>query len=206
VAPVELVDYIERGTLRGLNRIDRKIPPALLERSKPSIRAWHAPVSAADVVYPEQIFRPKNPGSPGKKRERPKNDSGSPGQQREKSTSMTQLTLTARALKITVPLDPAEVRALHIPDNQTRAQLVITCEGKVYTADIATKALRKAKGTIAANRVENVFAMVQGKLKGNNEIVECGLVAQVKAVAASQPTPAPSAPATSGSGLIPSPF
>jgi hypothetical protein len=95
------------------------------------------------------------------------------------------LTLSARALKITVPLDPAEVRALHIPDNQTRTQLAITCEGKTYLADIATKALRKAKGTIAANRVENVFAMVQGKLKGN-EIVECGLVAQVK-------TPKPSA-------------
>jgi hypothetical protein len=74
---------------------------------------------------------------------------------------------------------PVEVRALHIPDNQTRARLAITCEGRTYTADIATKALRKAKGTIAANRVENVFAMVQGKLKGN-EIIECGLVAQVK--------------------------
>jgi hypothetical protein len=92
---------------------------------------------------------------------------------------MARLTLSARALKISVPLDPAEVRALHIPDNQTRAQLAITCEGKTYLADIATKALRKAKGIIAANRVENVFAMVQGKLKGN-EIIECGLVAQVK--------------------------
>ena len=92
---------------------------------------------------------------------------------------MSQLTLTARALKITVPLDPVEVRALHIPDNQTRARLAITCEGKTYTADIATKALRKAKGVISANGAENVFVMVQGKLKGN-EIVECGLVAQVK--------------------------
>jgi hypothetical protein len=50
----------------------------------------------------------------------------------------------------------------------------------VAVADIATKSLRKAKSTIAANGAEHVFAMVQGKLKGN-EIIECGLVAQVKA-------------------------
>jgi hypothetical protein len=98
---------------------------------------------------------------------------------------MTRLTLSARALKITIPLDAMEVRTLPDPGGQARCQLAITCEGKVYTADIATKALRKAKSTIAANGAEHVFAMVQGKLKGN-EITECGLVAQVK-------TPKPSA-------------
>jgi hypothetical protein len=100
---------------------------------------------------------------------------------------MTKLTLNARALKITVPLDAMEVRTLPDPGGQARCQLAITCEGKIYTADIATKALRKAKSTIAANGVENVFAMIQGKLRGN-EIIDCGLVAQVK-------TPKPSAAA-----------
>jgi hypothetical protein len=101
---------------------------------------------------------------------------------------MTKLTLSARALKITVPLDAMEVRTLPDPGNQqARCQLAIACDGKIYTADIATKALRKAKATISANGVENVFAMVTGKLKGT-EIVECGLVAQVK-------TPKPSSPA-----------
>jgi hypothetical protein len=99
----------------------------------------------------------------------------------------TRLTLNARALKITIPLDAMEVRTLPDPGGQARCLLAITCEGKVYTADIATKALRKAKSTISANGVENVFAMVQGKLRGN-EIIECGLVAQVK-------TPKPSSSA-----------
>jgi hypothetical protein len=107
---------------------------------------------------------------------------------------MTKLTLTARALKITIPLDVMEVRTLPDPGGQARCQLAIACDGKVYTADIATKALRKAKSTISANGIENVFAMVQGKLRGT-EIVECGLVAQVKtpkpAVEAAQPAPAP---------------
>ena len=92
---------------------------------------------------------------------------------------MARLTVTARALKVTVPLDVAEVAALPDPGGQARSQLAITCEGKIYTADIATKALRKAKATIAASGAENVFVMVQGKLR-NNEIIECGLVAQVK--------------------------
>ena len=87
--------------------------------------------------------------------------------------------LTARALKVTVPLDAAEIAALPAPDGQARSRLAITCEGKIYAADIATKSLRKAKATIAASGVGNVFALVQGKLK-DNEIVECGLVAQVK--------------------------
>jgi hypothetical protein len=94
---------------------------------------------------------------------------------------MTRLTLSARALKITVPLDAAEVKALPDPGGQERCQLAITCDGRVYVAEVAVKAVRKAKATVAANGAENVFAMVQGKLKGSSEIVECGLVAQVKA-------------------------
>jgi hypothetical protein len=94
-------------------------------------------------------------------------------------------------------LDVTELVALPDPGEQARCQLVIACEGKIYTADIATKALRKAKGTIRANGVANTFAMVQGKLRGN-EIVECGLVAQAKAAqvkVTSQPS-SPPAPAT----------
>ena len=101
---------------------------------------------------------------------------------------MTRLTLSARALKITIPLDAMEVRTLPDPGGQARCLLAITCEGKIYTADIATKALRKARSTISANGAEKVFVLIQGKLKGN-EITECGLVAQVK-------TPKPSVTAS----------
>jgi hypothetical protein len=96
---------------------------------------------------------------------------------------MARLTLAARALKVTVPLDVAQVAALPDPGGQARSQLAITCEGKIYIANIATKSLRKAKSTIIANGAEHVFVMVQGKLKGN-EIAECGLVAQVIAFSA----------------------
>jgi hypothetical protein len=172
------IDYIERGMLRGLDRKPAS-SALLLKRPKPSIRAWRAPVTAsnAKVVYPvEQVFRPKSTS---------KDRLQDTSRDTSRNTPMTRLTVTARALKITVPLDAMAVRTLPDPGGQARCQLAITCDGKVYTADIATKSLRKAKSTIAASGVENVFVMVQGKLK-NNEITECGLVAQVK-------TPKPSA-------------
>jgi hypothetical protein len=92
---------------------------------------------------------------------------------------MSQLTLSTRAMKVTMVLDTVVVATLPTPDGQARSKLIINCDGQNYHADIATKSLRKAKATIAANGAENVFVMVQGKLKGN-EIAECGIVAQVK--------------------------
>jgi hypothetical protein len=171
--------------LRGLDRKPASLPKEMV--AKPSFRAWRAPVSAADArypVHPEQVFRPKSkPGSPGQQRDKTENKPIDTPKDTSRGTSrtpsMTKLTLGARSLKITVPLDAAEVRALPNPSEQARCQLAIACEGKIYTADIATKALRKAKGVISANGAMNVFCMIQGKLK-NNEIIECGLVAQVK--------------------------
>jgi ribosomal protein S3 len=49
------------------------------------------------------------------------------------------------------------------------------------TADVAAKAIRKAKATIAEHGADGVALLVQGKLNGSNEVVEAGLVAQVKA-------------------------
>ena len=163
------IDYIERGMLRGLDRKPASSLPKGMVAPKPSIRAWHAPVTASDTrpVRFEQVFRPKDKLTKDTSRDT------------SRDTHMTRLTLSARALKITIPLDAMEVRTLPDPGGQARCLLAITCDGKVYTADIATKSLRKARATIAANGAENVFAMVQGKLKGN-EIVDCGLVAQVK--------------------------
>jgi hypothetical protein len=58
----------------------------------------------------------------------------------------------------------------------------------MYTADVVTKSLRKVKTAIAANGAENVFVMVQGRLK-NNEIAECGIVAQVKVTKTADDSP-----------------
>jgi hypothetical protein len=87
---------------------------------------------------------------------------------------------------VAVALDPIAVGVLPLP-NQTRVELVVDCDGQRYTANISTKSLRKTKNTIAANNVDAVFVMLQGRLKGS-EIIECGLVAQVKTTKATKET------------------
>src|SRR5262249_53929491 len=42
--------------------------------------------------------------------------------------SMTKLVVTARAVKITIALDPTAINALALP-NQERAELVVSCDG-----------------------------------------------------------------------------
>ena len=92
--------------------------------------------------------------------------------------------LNSRALKVTAVLDPAEVAAL--PDPTTaRTTLRIQVAGRVVSADVAAKALRKAKATIAQHGPSEVAVIVQGKLVGES-VLEAGLVAQVKV-----PKPAP---------------
>jgi hypothetical protein len=149
------IEHVERAMTRGLER-----PAAVPEkRPKSSPRAWRAP--ATETRYPEQaLFKPK--GRP-----------------------MTKLAVTARALKVIAVLDAAVVATLPTPDGQARSVLAIDCAGKIYSADIATKSLRKAKIAIAANGAANVFVMVQGRLHGS-AIVDCGLVAQVKATKAAE--------------------
>jgi len=153
---------VERAMARALDESSAKPPKKETARTKPpTIRAWRAPASN-HFQYPEpkaqSVFREK--------------------------TSMTKLSVTARAIKVTIPLDSAAIGMLPAPDQQ-RVELIVGCDGQRYSASISTKSLRKAKSTISANGAEKVFVMLQGRLKGG-EIIECGLVAQVKIVKATQ--------------------
>ncbi len=54
-------------------------------------------------------------------------------------------------------------------------------DGRTVTADVATKAVRKAMKVLGEHGSENVVLLVQGVLAAGDKIEECGLVAQVKA-------------------------
>jgi hypothetical protein len=123
-----------RDLTRAINHIERVMTRGL-ERTAPRERPYvpaRSPTAwrapATDVAYPEP-----------------------------KDKSVTRLTVTARAIKVTVPLDPAVIATLPAPDGQARSELAVNCDGKLYSASIATKSLRKVKATIAANGAENVF-------------------------------------------------
>jgi hypothetical protein len=130
--------FIEHALTRDL---DRKAAPSR-EKPKPSIRAWRAPMTATDTRYPiERVFKPKE-------------------------KTMPQLTVAARAIKVVVPLDAAAVATLPAPDGLARSKLAVACDGKIYTADIATKSLRKVKATIAAKRRRKCIRHGAGKVEG----------------------------------------
>jgi hypothetical protein len=88
--------------------------------------------------------------------------------------------ISARALKVTAVLDPSELAALPVPAS-ARVVLQIKVGARIYTADIATKALRKSQATIMEHGADAVVVLIQGKLDGE-QIVEAGLTAQPRVV------------------------
>jgi hypothetical protein len=96
-------------------------------------------------------------------------------------TIVTKLVLSARSVKLVVPLDAADVAAMPVPEG--RATFAVTYIGGMLEASVNAKSLRKVQSTIRDHGAEGVFVMLQGKLGRGGEILECGLVAQVKAAA-----------------------
>ena len=94
---------------------------------------------------------------------------------------MPQAVLNARALKCTVALDPAEIESLALVEGRSRVELNIrTADGRIVSADIAAKAVRKAQAVIAEHGTDGVAALLQGKLGKGDVLLEAGLVAQPK--------------------------
>jgi hypothetical protein len=152
-----IIEHLERTLTRGLDYKPAR-PPAPLRARKPNIRAWRAPAGDTSQYVEatkRRVFWEKN------------------------LNMTTRLTVTARSVKVSVPLDPAAVTALPIPDGE-RVELAVNCDGKLYTVNVSTKSWRKVKTAIAANGAEAMFVQLQGKLM-RNEITECGITAQVKA-------------------------
>ena len=88
--------------------------------------------------------------------------------------------LSARNLKATLVLDPAELAALADPVTaRVPIRIHVTDGGRVVTTDIAAKSLRKGKATIAQSGAGGVIVIVQGKLVGDT-LIEAGLVVQAK--------------------------
>src|SRR5215472_12666940 len=145
------IEHIEQTTWGGR---DQK-PSQPVSTSNSSPRAWRAP---------DAVLRPASAAERAAHRQ----------------FEGVANTLTARSIKVTVPLNAAEVAALEAPEGgPSRIRLTITVEGGALRAEVAAKAVRKAQKTIAENSPDAIFCQLIGKLV-KNEIVECGLVAQVK--------------------------
>jgi hypothetical protein len=101
-------------------------------------------------------------------------------------------TLAARAIKVTLVLDPTEVfevlqQTVAVAD--TRVPFEINVDGRRLRCTFATKGVRKALATLQHEGPGNIAVIIQGKLMRDDTIAEAGLMAQVKA-----PKPEPETP------------
>jgi hypothetical protein len=91
-------------------------------------------------------------------------------------------TVSARALKVTLTIDPAVMLAITAPESgPARTTLTVRLPDRSVAVDLASKSVRKAQAAIRQHGPEAVAVMIQGKLVANpDRIAEAGLVAQPK--------------------------
>jgi hypothetical protein len=87
------------------------------------------------------------------------------------------MNLTAKSLKCTLVLDAGEIGALPEPTT-SRVVLRIDVAGRTVTADVAAKAVRKARAAVSQHGGDDVVVLIQGKLGAHDAIDEAGLVVQ----------------------------
>jgi len=88
--------------------------------------------------------------------------------------------LTARSLKATLVLEPAQLAELVVRDGVPRVELRIEVDGRLVVTDIAAKSARKALATIRGHGPDGVMAILQGKLGKGDALLEAGLVVVVQ--------------------------
>jgi hypothetical protein len=86
--------------------------------------------------------------------------------------------LNARAMKVTVGLDPAEVAQLGAPDGKPRVLIDIRLPDRRVSVDLNAKSVRRALAVISEHGPDGV-TVIQGKLAGDT-VAEAGIMAQPK--------------------------
>lgn len=90
------------------------------------------------------------------------------------------VTLPAKAIKVSVVLDPATLAAIELPPGAPAPPFVIATPGRRIEAQVSAKTLRKALTAIAEHGPEQVAVILQGKLATGDTIAEAGLATTVK--------------------------
>jgi hypothetical protein len=91
-----------------------------------------------------------------------------------------RLNLSARALKVTLVLDPMQIAEVTLPPAAGPQKFRIAVGERRLTGQVNAKGLRRALALIAEHGGEKVAVILQGKLEEGDVVSECGLVAQLK--------------------------
>jgi hypothetical protein len=96
------------------------------------------------------------------------------------TTATTPGELTARTLKITVVLQPADVLAIPVRDGQSHVQVTIRGHARTLRAQLNAKGVRRAQAAIREAGLDGVAVVLQAKLTAGDLLEEAGLSAQPK--------------------------
>jgi hypothetical protein len=91
-----------------------------------------------------------------------------------------KLELVAKAIKLTLVVDPAALAGFAVPDGGGRVGFRVQAGGRRLGGELNPKTVRKVIATIAEHGAEAVAVVVQGKLGDGDVIEEAGITAQVK--------------------------
>jgi hypothetical protein len=89
-------------------------------------------------------------------------------------------TLAAKAIKVTLVVDPAAVVAIPLRDGAPAPVVTIAAGGRSLRATFNAKSLRRTQATIRDVGPEAVAVVIQGKLGPDDEVLEAGIVATPK--------------------------
>ena len=106
---------------------------------------------------------------------------------------MADFRAAAKAIKVTLVLDPTAFVGLHVPEGRPRHVLPIDVAGRVIKADLSCKSIRKAVTVIGQHGADGVALLVQGQLEVGDKISSAGLSAMPKTPKPPQSSEVPAA-------------
>ena len=111
---------------------------------------------------------------------------GAPSQPKDRTMSSVTVEyrnhppLTARSIKASLVLTPSEVLTIPAPDGKPRCSVRIAVAGRIVTAELNAKSVRRAITNIREAGPDNVSCILQGRLDANNALLEAGITVQLK--------------------------
>lgn len=89
------------------------------------------------------------------------------------------ISLSAKAIKVTLVVDPQGLVGVVVPNGIARVPFAVTVAGnRVVRGQFNAKSARRAIAMLAEHGIDNVAVIIQGKLVGN-EIEEAGIAVNV---------------------------
>ena len=85
--------------------------------------------------------------------------------------------LSAKSIKATIALNPAETAAIKVPDGVPRIPFVVNVAGRSISCVLNAKSLRKAVAAVAADP-DGYAVVLQGRLDPHDVLDDAGISAQ----------------------------